>query len=165
MTQNIRLRAATREDLAAINTVIEAAVMNWRLPERIKRLALPSYRYTNVDLEHLEAIVAETVEKGLVGVATCEISDSEIPGRQALLLHGLYVRPEVQHQGIGSLLFSAIEALVPRYGCDGLVLRAQSDAVGFFELHKMQRLESTNPKSDYAHRLWKPVSMMRGTSR
>jgi len=75
MMQNTCLRSATREELATINVIIEAAVMNWRLPERIKRLALPIYRYTDVDFENLQIIVAEMVGKGLVGVAACEISD------------------------------------------------------------------------------------------
>jgi len=164
MMQNTCLRSATREELATINVIIEAALMNWRLPERIKRLALPIYRYTDVDFENLQIIVAEMVGKGLVGVAACEISDSEVPGQQALLLHGLYVRPEFQHEGIGSQLFNAIEALVPKYKCDGLVVRAHTDAVGFFEFHNMQRLESAEPKNDYAHRFWKPVSMIQRTS-
>jgi len=164
MMQNTCLRPAIREELVTINAIIEAAVMNWRLPERIKRLALPIYRYTDVDFENLQIIVAEIVGNGLVGVAACEISDSEVHGQQALLLHGLYVRPEFQHQGIGSQLFSAIEALVPKYKCDGLVVRAHTDAVGFFEFHNMQRFESAEPKNDYAHRFWKSVSMIQRTS-
>ena len=165
MTQKANLRVAKREDLDAINAVIEAAVMNWHLPERIKRLALPSYLYTNIDYEHLEILVAEIVDTGIVGVAACEMADpEEVPGQQALLLHGLYVRPNVQHQGIGSQLFRAMETLVHKHKCDGLLVKAQTDAVGFFEFHAMQRLENINPKSDYAHRFWKPVSLMQKPS-
>ena len=161
VTQKANIRVARREDLDAINAVIEAAVMNWRLPERIKRLALPSYRYTNIDYEHLEILVAEMIDTGIVGVAGCETADpDEVPGQQALLLHGLYVRPDAQHQGIGSQLFRAMETLVRKHKCDGLLVKAQTDAVGFFEFHGMQRLESINPISDYAHRFWKPVTLM-----
>lgn len=166
MTQKANLRVARREDLDVINAVIEAAVMNWDLPERIKRLALPSYRYTNIDYEHLEILVAEINNTGIVGVAACEMADpNEIPGQQALLLHGLYVRPDVQHQGIGSQLIRAMEALVHKHKCDGLLVKAQTDAVGFFEFHAMQRLESINPESNYAHRFWKPVALMQEPSR
>ena len=150
---------ATREELDAINAVIEATVMNWHLPERIKRLALPSYRYTNIDYEHLEILVAEIVDTGIVGVAACEMAGpNEVPGQQVLLLHGLYVRPDVQHQGIGSQLFRAIETLVHKHKCDGLLVKAQTDAAGFFEFHGMQRLKSIKPESNYAHRFWKPVT-------
>ena len=160
MTQTVNIRVARREDLDAINAVIEAAVMNWRLPERIKRLALPSYRYTNIDYEHLEILVSEMIGIGIVGVAGCEMAEpNEIPGQQALLLHGLYVLPDLQHHGIGSQLFRAIETLVYKHKCDGLLVKAQTDAVGFFEFHDMQRLESINPESNYAHRFWKPVTL------
>jgi N-acetylglutamate synthase-like GNAT family acetyltransferase len=127
LMQTANLRVARREDLDAINKVIEAAVMNWHLPERIKRLALPSYRYTNIDYEHLEILVAEIVDTGIVGVAACEMADpDEVPGQRALLLHGLYVSPEIQHQGIGSQLFRAIEALVHKHKCDGLLVKASN---------------------------------------
>jgi len=160
MTQTVKIRVARREDLDAINAVIEAAVMNWRLPERIKRLALPSYRYTHIDYEHLEILVSEMIDIGIVGVAGCEMAEpNEVPGQQALLLHGLYVHPDLQHHGIGSQLFRAIETLVRKHKCDGLLVKAQTDAVGFFEFHGMQRLESINPESNYAHRFWKPVSL------
>ena len=159
MPAEATLRVATSKDLDDINAVIEAAIMNWNLPERIKRLALPVYRYTISDYEHLEIIVAETAIKGIVGVAACEIADAaELPGRTALLLHGLYVKPEVQHQGIGSQLFTAVEALVPEHGCDGLLVKAQTDAVGFFKVHGMQQIESTDPESNYAHHFWKAIS-------
>lgn len=158
MSIKAKLRIANRDDLQDINTVIEAAIMNWHLPERIKRLALPVYRYTPIDYEHLEIIVAELKDDGIVGVAACEITDTdEVPGKAALLLHGLYVRPEFQHHGIGSQLFSAVETSVTEHGCDGLLVKAQTDAVGFFEGHGMQHLESINPESDYAHRFWKAV--------
>jgi len=166
VAQKTNLRAARRRDLDAINAVIEAAVMNWNLPERIKRLALPSYRYSNIDYEHLEILVAETVDEGIVGVAACEIADpDEVPGLRALLLHGLYVQPNVQHQGIGSQLFRAMEVLVHKHKCDGLLVKAQTDAVEFFEHHAMQRLENINPESNYAHRFWKPVTLMYESSR
>ena len=162
MSSKVKLRAASREDLQDINAVIETAIMNWDLPERIKRLALPVYRYTPIDFEHLEIIVAELDTDGIVGVATCEIADAdEVPGKTALLLHGLYVRPEFQHQGIGTQLFLAIEAGVADHGCDGLLVKAQTDAVGFFESHGMQQLASINPESDYAHRFWKALGPAR----
>ena len=159
MAMKARLRKATREDLKVINAVIEAAIMNWNLPERIKRLALPVYRYTAIDYQHLEIIVAEIEGNDIVGVAACEMADAtEVPGKKALLLHGLYVKPEMQHRGIGSQLFRAIEELVLEHGCDGLLVKAQTDAVDFFVYHDMQQLESINPESDYAHRFWKPLA-------
>jgi hypothetical protein len=49
------LRRASANDLDAVNRVIETAVMGWVLPERVKRLSLPGYRYAAHDLENLAA--------------------------------------------------------------------------------------------------------------
>ena len=56
---DINIRPANEDDLDAINGVIEAAVMSWQLPERVKRLALPSYRYNAMDLKYFSLAVAE----------------------------------------------------------------------------------------------------------
>jgi hypothetical protein len=49
----ISIRTARESDLGALNEVIEACVMGWNLPERVKRLSLGSYRYQPHDLAHL----------------------------------------------------------------------------------------------------------------
>ena len=49
----IRLRPLAAADLDSTNAVIEAAMMTWSLPKRLKRLSLSSYRYDPTDLEHL----------------------------------------------------------------------------------------------------------------
>ena len=36
--------------------------MGWQLPERVKRLALPSYRYNEMDLKYYSLVVAERNE-------------------------------------------------------------------------------------------------------
>ncbi|GAB6039601.1 hypothetical protein [Endothiovibrio diazotrophicus] len=38
----VNLHRAGPADLEAINRVVEGAVMSWQLPERVKRLSLPS---------------------------------------------------------------------------------------------------------------------------
>jgi hypothetical protein len=63
------LRQAAAADLDAVNAVIERAVMTWQLPERVKRLAMPSYRYGPHDLAHLHLVVADDNVHGIIGVA------------------------------------------------------------------------------------------------
>jgi len=157
----IHLRSATSADLPAVNAVIEAAVMNWQLPERVKRLAMSSYRYNLDDLTHLDIIVAE-VDHSLVGVAAYEPADkADLPdASQGLLLHGLYVHPDSQHQGIGTRLLKAIEQQIIRQHLDGLLVKAQSSAIGFFEAHGLTPLPSINPERDYQHRYWKSVDQI-----
>lgn len=158
-TPPIQLHQATSGDLPAINQVIDAAVMGWKLPERVKRLALPSYRYDALDLDHLAILVANAREDGIVGVAACEPANpADLPeGCAGLLLHGLYVHPRSQGQGIGRQLFRAAEEQVRQGGYDGLLVKAQPDAIGFFQAMGMQGLESRVPARDYPYRYWKPT--------
>ena len=131
--------------------------MTWDLPERVKRLALPSYRYTSTDLEHLEMVVAEDDRQATMGVAAWEPADAkDIPaGHTALLLHGIYVDPSYHHQGIGALLFQAAERAVRKRRRDGLLVKAQEDANGFFIAQGMSSLQVEDPLRHYANRFWK----------
>jgi GNAT superfamily N-acetyltransferase len=157
----INLRPATRDDLEAINRVVEAALRTWALPERVKRLSLPGYRYTGIDLEHLEMVVAVSAQLGVVGVAAWEpAEEDEAPaGHTALLLHGIYVDPTCHRQGIGSRLLEAAELAICRQGRDGLLVRAQPDATGFFVSRGMGRVPVKDPARQYANRFWKPVAV------
>ena len=69
---DIGIRPAGQADLEAINRVIEAAVMTWHLPDRVKRLSLPAYRYDSVDLVHLDIVLAEDSRQNIIGIAAWE---------------------------------------------------------------------------------------------
>lgn len=154
---DVHLRTAGRADLEAINRIIEAAVMTWNLPERVKRLALPSYRFTALDLEHLETVLAENDRQQTIGVAAWEPADTrDTPaGHAALQLYGLYVAPSYHRQGVGQRLFRAAETAVCQQRFDGLLVKAQEDAIGFFIAQGMHRLPAADPVLHYAHRFWK----------
>jgi len=155
----VKLRRASADDLDAVNRVIEAAIMGWRLPERVKRLSLPGYLYTVHDLEHLELTVAEGAVEGIVAVAAWEPAEAgEAPaGMRALLLHGLYVQPPCQGSGLGSRLLVAAGRRAREGDFDGLLVKAQAGAEGFFAARGMERLAVENPQRDYARRYWKRV--------
>lgn len=156
MTPEITLRPAMADDLPKLNTVIERAILAWKLPERVKRLAAPSYRYGAHDLAHLQIVVAEASGEGIVGVAAWEaVEPGDLPDRRTgLLLHGLYVLPEYQHKGIGARLLDAALAAVAEKGLDGLLVKAQADAAPFFAARGMSPLQVVNPERDYAYRFW-----------
>jgi len=156
-TSGITIRPANESDLDSVNRVIEAAVMTWALPDRVKRLSLPVYRYTRQDLIHLDTVVAEDPQRHILGIATWEeAGPEESPaGHRALLLHGIYVQPGHHRRGIGRRLFSAAEAAVCQLQYDGLLVKAQQDATAFFESMGMSRLPACDPSRQYANRLWK----------
>lgn len=133
--------------------------MGWNLPERVKRLSLGSYRYQLHDLDHLELVVAEIPGGEVVGVAAWEFaSATDLPReKRGLLLHGLYVSPQHQHRGIGSRLVDTALEAVHTQGMDGLLVKAQADAVGFFQARGFTHLPVENPGREYAHRWWKSI--------
>ncbi len=154
------LRPATPADLDAVNAVIERAVMTWNLPERVKRLTLPSYRYHPHDLDHLHIVVAEDAGRALLGVAAWEpASARDLPaGKTGLLLHGLYVDPDRQRAGVGSRLLDAAVNAAREQGFDGLLVKAQPAAEVFFLARGLERVPAVDLARDYPHRLWKAVS-------
>ena len=155
----IRIRPATETDIHNINRIIEAAVMAWALPQRVKRLSLQIYRYNHQDFVHLGMVVAENCRQQILGVAAWEEADPlDAPeGHRALLLYGLYVEPSHHRQGIGRRLFNTAEAAVLAHDCHGIVVKAQQDATAFFESMGMCSLPVADPLRHYAHRYWKPA--------
>jgi GNAT superfamily N-acetyltransferase len=149
-------------DLDAINRVVEAAVMSWNLPERVRRLALPGYRYCDLDLDHLDIVVAEDPRGRLVGIAAWEpAAAKDAPaGQRALLLHGIHVHPDRHRQGIGRRLFGTAEAALREQHFDGLLVKAQADASGFFLALAMTRLPVEEPARQYPNRFWKTAQQL-----
>jgi GNAT superfamily N-acetyltransferase len=139
--------------------VIERAIMAWQLPERVKRLSLPSCRYNPHELDHLHIVVAEDAAHAIVGVASWEpASPRDLPaGRRGLLLHGIYVDPVHLRRGVGSQLLDAALAAAQAQGFGGLLVKAQADANGFFSARGMRRLPVEDPQRDYPHRFWQAV--------
>lgn len=156
---NVTIRPAEKTDVEAINRVIESAVTSWQLPERVKRLSLPSYRYDALDFDHLEMVVAEDNRHQIVGIAAWEEADSKkTPGEQkALLLHGIYVEPSLHHQGIGRRLFQSAEQAVYKHACHGLLVKAQNKASEFFITQGMSQLQADDDLRQYANRFWKAI--------
>jgi len=153
----VRIRPAQGRDLTDINRVIDAAVMTWKLPERVKRLSLSSYHYNALDLEHFAIYVAEQ-HGGIVGVVAWDSDAITVEQDQkGLLLHGLYVHPDKQHRGIGSQLFRVAETAVREAQLDGLLVRAQKDAEAFYISRGMYKLATMDAARDFASRYWMPT--------
>ncbi len=148
------LRPAGVSDLDRVNALIGRAVMTWALPERVKRLASPSYRYQPPDLEWLQILMAQDGPANLCGVAAWEqAAPHERPkGGRGLLLHGLYVDPDRQGQGLGTHLLTAAATAAREQGYDGLLVKAHADALGFFRARRLQEIAVEDPMRDYPSR-------------
>lgn len=158
-TTAFRLRQARADDLPAINGIVECAIATWQLPERVKRLSLPSYRYHAHDLVHLHLVVAENADHALVGVAAWEPAHPrDLPaGQRGVLLHGLYVDPARHRRGVGSQLLDGAAAAAREQDFDGVLVKAQADAHGFFEARGLRKLPVEDAARHYPHRFWLSV--------
>lgn len=158
-TQPLSIRAAMSGELDVINRVIESAVLTWDLPERVKRLSLPGLYYHETDLDFFDISVATDKKGDIVGVAVLENTPlrSGPDDKVALLLHGLYVTPTSRQLGIGRLLVNAIVGTLGESGVDGLLVKAQKDALGFFEAMGFRQLEIEDHARDYVLRYWKVI--------
>ncbi|MDH5324709.1 MAG: GNAT family N-acetyltransferase [Gammaproteobacteria bacterium] len=158
-SDKLHIRPAHPADLEAINRVIESAVMSWNLPERVKRLSLSSYRYNDIDVQHLDMVVAEDEQKHVIGVAAWENADpKDTPDQKpALLLHGIYVSTRLQRKNIGTQLFHWAEVAAQKQHCDGLLVKAQKDAVAFFLAMGMKKLQQEDHRRQFANRFWKSL--------
>jgi len=155
----VQLRKAEEADLAALNAVIERTVMTWNLPERVKRLSLATYRYQAHDLAYLHIVVAEDAGQAVVGVAAWEPAKArDLPAdKRGLLLHGLYVDPAHARRGVGTRLLEAALDAARERGFDGLLVKARSDAVGFFAACGLQSLPVEDAARNYPHRFWQTL--------
>ena len=134
---NITYRAATRCDLADINLVIEQAVMGWPLADRLKRLSLKVLVYDATDLQHYSGFVA-ICNNDIIAVTMWD------PDHQHSLLHGLYVNPQYQSQGIGRRLLDRAADEVRRAGNDHLPIKAERVSRSYFERMGLECVKSTD---------------------
>ncbi|MBO6556108.1 MAG: GNAT family N-acetyltransferase [Pseudomonadales bacterium] len=154
--KNLTIRSATPSDLDKINLVIESAVLNWPLPNRVKRLAVPVLRYTETDLDFFETLVA-TFKDEVIGVAAWDAAPAQsLPNGQGGLFHGLYVLPLIQGQGVGEALMEAVFSDARALKTRGLLIKAQRVSRNFFEHHRMQPLAAND--NEFPWQYWKRLA-------
>lgn len=153
------LRPGGLGDLDAVNRIITRAIGTWNVSERVKRLSLPVYHYQGEDLEHLELLMAMNGDEPVAVAAWEPAEPKQMPaGKTGLLLHGLYVDPDVARCGIGSSLLAACRDAAEQQGFDGVLVKATRDAVGFFERSSLARLPVLREGRDYDLRYWLPIA-------
>lgn len=153
------LRAARVQDLEGINRVIAAAMVSWRISDRVKRISLPLYQYQADDLDFFQLFVAENAEGELLGVAALEEGDPADgeSGPGAINLHGIYVDPGFHRQGVGASLLDQVERIACLQGYRMLTVKAKADSTGFFVKQGFEKLPVRDPGRDYPYRFRKSL--------
>ena len=130
-------------DLDKVNELIVAAIGVWPISGRLSRLAASPLSYDAVDFQDFEMVLCYKAAAE-IGVAIWQ-PDASIQGddyNQAALLHGLYVAPSAQGQGIGRALVKEIAQRASRCQRDTLYVRAERFAVEFFRRVGCRQLSS-----------------------
>ena len=152
MSPGVDYRLAGIKDLEAINHVVEAAVMNWPMADRVKRLSLPSLKYNETDLAHMVFIVCEAGHE-VIGVAVWDPCRDD----NLALLHGLYVLPQAQRRGIGTALIARVLSGAAERHLEAVIVRAERVAVAFFRAQQFQQIEPAHD-GEYPWQFIRPVS-------
>ena len=149
--------AAGRE-LVRVNEVVAASLGSWGLPARVRRLALPSLLYNEVDLEMMNVVLVEDLESG-VAVAAWEAAAGRdaVPGSRSVLLHGLYVVPSSQGHGLGTALLELASHWMLSRGFDGITARVWRESEGFFHSRGFVPLTRSDTDGSYPHRMWRAL--------
>lgn len=154
--EDASIRSAHSCDLQKINQVIQSAVMNWPMPDRVKRLAVPVLQYHQNDLDFYEVLVANYKDE-VAGVAAWDSMPSQsLPNGKGGVFHGLYVLPLVQRQGIGKQLMDTVFDDARTLRSIGLLIKSQRVSRHFFERHRMQSLDVN--EDEYPWQYWKQLA-------
>jgi GNAT superfamily N-acetyltransferase len=139
------------DDIDAINGVVSRAIQTWDLPDRVKRLALPSYLYTSADCEHM-AVRGARHDRKLIGVLALEpVSSAQHAAAHTLAIHGLYVEPSWHRAGVGTLLLQTAVTHAEEHGCRRLVAKAIRHSRGFFIRQGFDEAPAGAAGSGYPH--------------
>ena len=140
--------------LPPVNAMILRAVDGWDLPPRVKRLAGPSHCYDEVDLTTMDIryLGAPAKPTGVLALETLGVE--EAPEQPAWRIHGIYVDPDAQGQGLGAQLLRDAQRRARGESVAFLTVRAQKDAVGFFKAQGFTPLVPANPERAYPHQFF-----------
>ncbi len=133
-------RQAKTSDLGAINRLIEMSVLNWALPKRLKRLAVPVMQYDEVDFDHLDLFVCVRGTE-ILGVSALDLDYAPSRG----LLHGLFVLPIIQGHGIGKQLMQMGFDWAAANQLNTVVMRAERVSISYFQRWGFEQLTDLGP--------------------
>ena len=146
-----KYRRAISSDLGAINRLIKMAVMNWPVPNRLKRRAVTVMQYDLVDLEHFDLFVCVR-GRDILGVSAVDLNFEPTKG----LLHGLFVLPIIRGHGIGRELMKLGFDWAAENQLESVLMKAEGVSVSYFKKLGFEPLQGLGPK-DYPHQFEKDL--------
>lgn len=159
MNDQLTIRPAVPGDLDTINAIIARAIQGWALPERVKRLTLPSLQYTTIDFD-FQSLWLAVYEQHPVAMSAWEDADSVDQHNYAptLLLHGIYVDPSAQGRGVGRCLFAQAEVIARSRNLAAIVVKAQKGSEPFYRALGMVPMAVTDRARHFENRFVKILS-------
>lgn len=150
------------ERLNDVNRVVEQAVMAWSTSDRVRRLSLPLLRYSEMDLRHMKFLLLDDSAGEAVATAAWEETEADGAerGARCLQLHGLYVLPQWQRQGLGSSLLDFASLYAVSHDIDTIAVRAWREAQPFFHEHGFEPIGTQQSLNGYSELLWRSSRWM-----
>jgi GNAT superfamily N-acetyltransferase len=148
----------TPATLPAINDVLASSIAAWNLSDRLYRLSINAYRYSESDWIDHQFYGLRDQNNTLLAILVLNDDASELPGDQSCLqIHGLYVHSDHRHQGLGQRLIEEALDLAKRRHLDALFVKAHESAVSFFKKQRFEHIPVTDEVRDYPHRLVRSI--------
>ncbi|NCW09436.1 MAG: GNAT family N-acetyltransferase [Gammaproteobacteria bacterium] len=148
----------TPEALPAINAVLESSITAWNLSDRLYRLSVNAYRYSESDWIDHQFYGLRDQNNTLLAILVLNDDASELPGDQSCLqIHGLYVHSDSRHQGLGQHLVDHAITLATTRQLNALFVKAHESAVPFFTKLQFQHIPVVDEIRDYPYRLVRSV--------
>lgn len=159
LDKQLYLREIDADEVSLANDIVVPAIGTWGMKPRLQRLVIATYQYDPSDFQTMRLLLIERSDRTAVGMVALE----DYPGAEVnisqriVLLHGIYVMPAQQRQGVGQALVEAALAHARAEAMAGVLVKAHASANGFFRRVGFTELPVQNAGTDYPHRFWWPL--------
>ena len=135
MTPLATIRPAVYGDAETIANLVRELAVYEKLEQEVKADADAFRRHLFGSRPQAEVLLAD-VDGVCIGLALFFLTFSTFRGAPGIYLEDLYVRPEFQGRGIGTLLLREVSRIALERGCERLewsVLNWNTPAIAFYE--------------------------------
>ena len=137
----IKIREAQQSDINQICLIQESIsnsleVLNREIiEERIRNFA-DTFLLASLDDQVIAYILATDFATSSVSRWIVEMADGEAISNRSLVIDGLFVHPNYQGQGFGTLLLAALKQVALQQNSPGIYLLCKDELLSFFEMNE-----------------------------